>query len=377
MLLRRRPGLTLLELIVVMIILAMMMALAVALLQGASRELSVPVTVTHLDSLVRTARTSARRERAPAWILFETQGRRFSLLTSERIGTWHFEDMTDGTAQSAGSFGRPATFRSVGGSRSSFSVARGKIGLAVQARADGWIEFPDVPIYDRKQGFVTEFWILREDTNATQTLLTVGSNLLRVTLEHSNHQVRDCTRCGKKLPARDLQCGLCGNRMPPIVQGRNESGMILRARMGNVDVQTYDRIPPYVWLKLGIYVAAGEARLYVNDTLLAAKKGTIDWTGAPAKLTFGARSDGYRGALDEVNVGLVVPRDAYVLPKEVALEFLGNARPDKDGFLILHFDPEGRLERARHTEPVDLKITGPDGQEQTIRFELNGGVRKQ
>jgi prepilin-type N-terminal cleavage/methylation domain-containing protein len=376
MLLRRRGGLTLLELIVVMIILGMMMALAVALLQGASRELSVPATVTYLDSMVRTARAAARQERAPAWLVFETQGRRISVLASERIGTWHFEDMADGATQTIGSFDRRATFRSVGGSRSSFSAAKGIVGLAVQARADGWIEFPDVPIYDRQQGIVIEFWIYREDTNATQTLLTVGS-LLGVTLEHSSHQVRDCTRCGKKLPVRDLQCAMCGNRMAPVVQGRTETGTILRARLGRVDVQTYDRIPPYVWTKVGIRVAAGEARLYINDSLLAAKKGSIDWSGAPAKLSFGARTDGYRGALDEVNVGLVVPREPYALPRDVALEFLGNTKPDKEGNLTLHFDSEGRLDRARHAEPVDLKITGPDGQEQTVRFELNGSVRKQ
>jgi len=371
---RNRGGLTLLELIVVMIILAMMMTIAVSLMMGASRELSVPTTVTHIESLARTARATARQEGSPAWMLFETKARRISIMSSETIWTWHFEDMTDGAAQTTGSFGRTAAFKTTGGSRSSFSVTQGKVGLGVWARADGWIEFPDIPRYHPEQGFVAEFWILREDTNATQTLFKAGS-VLEVTLESDNFQVRDCTGCGKRLPVRDLQCQLCGQRMPPAVRGRDLSGMILHVKVGRMDLQTYDTLPAFAWIKVAIMFAAGEARVYVNDSLVAAKKGSLDWPG-PVKLVAGARSGGFRGIFDEFRLGLVVPRETFPLPREIELEFQGTSKPDKDGNFVLHFDPEGRLERARHTAAVDLKVLGPEKQEQTLKFETNGSVKK-
>lgn len=368
---RQKPrGITLLEMVVVLMIIAMMASLAVALLQGASKSLSVPATATHLDSLARTARLHARLQGAPAWILFDTRERQISVLAKEPYGMWHFERMT-GTGRgstTAGAYGRDASFQ---GSQAA-AFAAGKVGQGVVVNSDTVIELPNIPFWHPRQGVSIEFWINRAESSSDQTLLTLnGSPML--TLEQIGASIRDCARCGKKIPAAERQCPLCGETLTAIARGRPAGAFGLRARIAGLDLHSFETVPAQRWVRVGVYYAAGEARIYVDDMLRAAKRGGQDWKGS-AKLAFGARSGGFRGVLDELSVSMIVPRESFDLPREVHVQFQGSSKPDSEGRFVIHFDPEGRLEEARHTAPVEMHVTGPENQLQGVRVELTGNL---
>jgi prepilin-type N-terminal cleavage/methylation domain-containing protein len=368
----REKGITLLEMIVVMVIVGMMLALAIGIMRGAAKNLAVPAAVTHLESMIRTARVDARIHRRPSWILFETKERQVSVLTKVPWGMWHFESI-DADGVSPGAYERDAKVGGRGRSAPA-QLVQGKVGQALRLRSDSWIECPAVPVWSPNQGLAIEFWLLRDDTDATQTIVSIG-NGIQVVLKAVQSNVRDCGGCGKRIPTRGLTCPLCGERNRPIARGLTVRGMVIEAKLGKVTLHTYESLPAYRWQHVAVYHAAGEGRIYINGVLLAAKKGEIQW-GRPQKLRGGSRTAGIRGCLDELSFSLIVPPDVYLLPRDVNVEFQGNDKPDKNGHYVLHFDRDGALEDARHRNPVTIRMTGPEGQEAWLRFELNGTVSK-
>ena len=147
--------------------------------------------------------------------------------------------------------------------------------------------------------------------------------------------------------------------------------MIVRA--GTPEAAMVEHVPALEWIKFEVLHVADELKIYMNEVLVAAKPAPISWSKA-APLIAGDRENGYRGIIDELVVGLIVPRDTYTLPPQLLFELGGGARPNAIGQLIVCYDREGRLDRARHTQPIQLKIFSPESEESGFQVELNGTV---
>ena len=74
-----------------------------------------------------------------------------------------------------------------------------------------------------------------------------------------------------------------------------------------------------------------------------------------------------RNVLDEVKLGLIIPRDEYLLPRECGFEFKGGFKPPDSGEVVIAFDAEGRLDPSVSPQPFAFTIKSPaDAQEITV-----------
>ena len=142
-------GLTLLELLVVIVILALVLGLSVTFLQDAGKDLGVVASANHVAALFRAARDRARASGAPAWVVFDVPRRAAHLLVKETAAEWHFEDPPE-----AGAFGRDARIRN--GTR-----VPGRVGQGIQLSGGGTIHGGDVPFPGVDPGFAVERWFQR------------------------------------------------------------------------------------------------------------------------------------------------------------------------------------------------------------------------
>jgi Tfp pilus assembly protein FimT len=408
---RRSSGVTLLELVVVIVILGTVLALAIPILRSAAKSLAVPSARTHLVSMLKTARETALVENTPTWVSIETnsvycgtcnrgydvggaaagsdfacpacrarlkvpdrvRARMVSVLSRERVGQWHFEDLASGSdLQTTGIGEQKALVKSVARAGSTPIHVLGKIGRGIRLDGRTWIETPDIPLYHPQQGIGIGFWVNREDQSSTQAILKIGANF-SLSLESRTQDVRSCPNCAKWILARDKTCGLCGAAVAGGAT-RQRRGTVLVAKAGSADAATIEPLPALAWSHVEVIFVAGELRIYVDDVLRAARPGAVNWGARPGPLVIGARDNGLRGTIDEVSVDLIVPRDSYTLPPELVFEPGPGARPNANAQLVLSFDREGRLDRARHSQPVQLKIKTPEGDEAGFQVELNGTV---
>ena len=88
----RQKGLTLLELLVVIVILSLMMGISISLFTNANKDLGVRSSANHVVSLLRSVRDHARIRSEPAWVALNPSENSIHVLTQETYGEWHFED---------------------------------------------------------------------------------------------------------------------------------------------------------------------------------------------------------------------------------------------------------------------------------------------
>lgn len=370
-----RRGMTLLEVVVVLVILGMLLALVLGILRSANRELAVPVAQTHVASMAKTVRNRARLDRAPAWMLVETREKRISMLVREPFGMWHFESLAGRGRDRVvpGAYGRDAVVRSRSGGGAGVSLGSGRVGRGIRMTPDATLELPKLPLWHPEQGVVVDFWLNGPRTTSEQTLFEIGSKV-RLSIGSVRFRVRECGQCRRWIPYRLRRCPLCGYRQPRPQRIREGRALALKARVGGREVETYENFPEFSWTRVTLVIVRSEARLYVNEVLKAAEPVKFRW-GGPQRMRFGAERGGVRGTLDELAVYLVIPRETYVLPPNVEVEVLRPAKTGKDGSFMLHFDIEGRLDAARHEKAVELKLTDTSsGQTGKVRFKLNGEV---
>src|SRR5213083_2349894 len=98
---RSRRGVTLLELLTVVIIFSIMLSLTAVFMQGANRDLGVAAAANHAVGVLRVAHQQSRSESAPSWVVLDTKQNRIYLLLKETVGEWHLEDMV-----TTGAFGK-------------------------------------------------------------------------------------------------------------------------------------------------------------------------------------------------------------------------------------------------------------------------------
>lgn len=285
---RGTSGLTLLELLTVIMIFSLMLALSVYFMQNANRDLGVSAAVHHIAGLLRLSHQHARTTSSPAWVVLDTQQNQAFALLKETVGEWHLED--------GSGFGGPAQIQ--GGSK-----VPGRVGNGLLLQGSGVIQCGDVPSYAPDQGVAVEMWFQRRPGRSRGILARVSDS---VELAHeTNGQIS----------------GRVGG---------------LRVDSGNL------RIPQDSWVYIQLIYSGRDLRLFLNRTPCGQVAGNSPWT--PGAFSVGDARSGATGVVDEIRLSLITPQDRYSLAAECQFDFAPGFQAPPDGKVVIGFDPEGRLE---------------------------------
>jgi hypothetical protein len=246
------------------------------------------------------------------------------MLYKETVGEWHFEDEV-----TTGAFGK-------NGRLTNATLVNGRVGQGLRMGGSSTVDCGEIPVFAPDQGISIEFWFLRRGGSGRQVICSIGKE----------------------------------------VQVSTESDGRVDARVGNMSVSSKDvRVPPDAWCRVQVVSGVGELKLFLNDQLAEAKAGAAEWT-RNSPLVVGDAKEGFRGVIDEFRVGLIVARDVFPLAAECKLEVASNPGPDaRTGEYVIHFDSEGRLDPARHTEPVKFAIVSPAARRDIV-VGLGGTVQR-
>ncbi len=301
----RQKGLTLLELLTVIVILSLMMGISISLFTNANKDLGVRASANHVISLIRSVRDHSRIGSEPAWVVLNPAEGSIHALTQKTYGEWHFED-TDST----GAFGRNANI-------SKGTLVPGRIGMAVSLSGSGSVDCGVIPIFAPDQGLSVEFWYYRINSSRSQTLFTIG--------DQAEMKVSTSGKIISKLGDLTLSSG-------------------------KITLRTAE-----VWYHVHLVHNGREMQLFLNGTRVAGKAGTVRWTREDS-LVIGASRGGIRGIIDEFRIGLIFAREKHFFPKEVSVELAPGLLPKDQKEFLIHFDSEGRLDSRKHSQPIRFKV---------------------
>jgi prepilin-type N-terminal cleavage/methylation domain-containing protein len=325
---RNARGVTLLELIAVIVIFSMLLAFSIGYMRTANKDLGVSAAAHHVVALLRGAHQVSRGTASPAWVVLRIKDGSVYMLAKETIGEWHFEG-----GSGEGAFGKNAVV-------SGGTVIPGRAGQGLMLNG-GTVDCGEIPVFDPNQGIALDFWVLWKPARGRQVLCTIG---------------------------KDLEVAIEGD-------GK------VQARVGGLTVTSGDLrlpegFPQPLWCPIQVLYGAGELKLYINDRLTGSRAGLVTWASG-SSLVLGDRTSVFKGAVDEFRVSLIVPRDVYELPGEAQFVMTLNGQPmvPQPAEFVIHFDAEGRLDPARHTQPVKFSLKSSAG-ERPIEVGLGGAVQR-
>jgi prepilin-type N-terminal cleavage/methylation domain-containing protein len=316
-------GVTLLELLAVIVVFSLLLALSVALLQGANRDLGVGAAANHVAGLLRVAHQRARGDSSPAWVALDTKQNSVALLIKETVGEWHFEDTV-----TTGAFGRNAQ---VSGNTSHVPA---RVGYGFQLTGSSSINCGEVPVYDPDQGIAIEFWFLRRSYAGRMVLCTVGDMI-------------------------EVSAGQDGR---------------IDARVGALRVSSDQiRLPLEAWCYLQLICSGSDLRLLLNQRQVARTPGKAGWVKG-GNFVIGNSRSGLMGIVDEARLSLIIPRNLYRFADECVFEFPEGFKVPADGQVVIAFDQEGRLDGS-FTRPFQFWIKSPSDRK-GVEVGLGGNIRK-
>jgi len=302
---RSRRGVTLLELLTVLVIFSLLLGITAAFMQGANRDLGVAAAANHAVGVLRVAHQQSRSSASPSWVVLDTKQNRIYMLLKETVGEWHLEDMV-----TTGAFGKDG--RVTGGHN-----VPGRVGKGIQLSGSSTIAFGEVPFYAPDQGVSIEFWFLRRTGRGRGVLASIG-NEIEISSEPDGH-----------------------------IEARVGS---LRTSSGQI------RLPNDAWCYLQLIYSGRELKLILNRREMPAVTGKLAW--APGT-SFAVGGAGFTGIVDEVKLGLIIPRDEYLLPAECSFAFAGGFKPPDSGEVVIAFDAEGRLDPSVSPQPFAFSVKSP------------------
>lgn len=321
---RARQGVTLLELLTVVIIFSIMLSLTAVFLQGANRDLGVAAAANHAVGVLRVAHQQSRSASAPSWVVLDTKQNRIFLLLKETVGEWHLEDATG--QKTSGAFGKDATI-------SGGTPDRGRVGKGVHLSASSTIACGEVPTYAPDQGLSVEFWFLRRSGRSRGVLCSIGNDV-EVSSEPDGH---------------------------------------LEAKVGSLRVSSGQiRLPNEAWCYLQLLYSGRELKLILNRREVGSAMGKTDWAKGGSLAIGGS---GFTGLVDEIRLGLIIPRDEYALPNECTFVFPDGFKPPESGEVVIGFDAEGRLDPSVAPQPFGFSIKSPADQKD-IRIGSGGTLQR-
>lgn len=313
---RADSGVTLMEIIVVLVILMILLGLAVGIFRGANRDMGLRASTHHVVALLRAAEEHARAENSPAQVVIDTEAGAAHSLTRQTVMMWHLEDAN-------GAFNRVAT---VTNARS----VPGYIGMGHAFGGSSSMDCGEIPVNLPDPGLALEFYLKRPDVGrGEQTICTIGDDVF------------------VKMQANGRLQGRIGNR---------------QVNSGQITVR------PEEWIHVLLIYNTLELKLIINGAEAGSQAGTADWKGR--RLILGSSKSGFVGILDEFEVSLIVPQDRYFLPRENKFELPEGTALLQKKYFVVWFDPEGRLENAKHPTAVRFWLVSP---KERRRIDVSAG----
>lgn len=327
----KRAGLTLLELLLVMILMGLLFGAGMGSI--ASLDLGRRQALGLVQSTLSAARNTALLRRSPARVEFEVGGNRMTACAMSVVGTWHFED-----AALRGAFGLDAQ---AAGPK---LVDDGYLGKALRftdgAAAKMEVDVMRDPAYRFDAGFALELALRPEGSRACSVvdvgrafgLQMTGTGALRAWF----------------LPSQATQGG--AHRPGSHVVVESPPGILSAGRWSRVRVH-YDR---------------RSLRLEVDGKLVAELADDTPVYALGGMLVVGSSEHTLQASVDSLVIATWSASESTQLPEGVSF---GPETPAR-----VAFDAEGRLERAEHASEVKVVLTYPEQGSEVLRINRLGVI---
>lgn len=314
---RNASGMTLIEVLVVLTLIGAISAFGVAMMRKQDKGLMLDTGARVIRSSLRIARNSARKSGSGAIVRISPVDRSVQAYPVEIAGNWHFEDDT-------GAYGR----RIQGGVP---IVEGGMLGKCAKTQGAS-IDLGNYPMFDSRDGFRFGIW-LKTDRPASGTIVSRAKSF-RLGLNESGALTAE------------LQVG-----------DQNES-LRMETRPGVVT--------PGKWIYVAIAYDRVEFTIEAQNVVFARQLEARPTARAQGNLLLGG---GVPGSFDEARFDVVVAEQEETLKGRVAI--------DSKEDIIVRFDAEGRLDRRRHSKPVEVKLFIEDEPETqaTVFLDFAGVVQ--
>jgi prepilin-type N-terminal cleavage/methylation domain-containing protein len=300
----RASGVTLVELMVVMSIIAILMGLGMAMLTESNKDNGLKAARGAVLGTCRYARSAARNSRAPVWVRVDPQGRWIATVVRRPMGAWHFEE-----EPLTGALGHDAEMHD------GKLFDDGRVGRAVLfGDKGGHLDCGNVPLLATHQGLLVELWYRAIQHRKQRTLVS---------------------KRGEFEIALDKEGNLAA------YAGSETDRVQLYARGAS--------LPLGKWTKIALLWDGAALTLLVNDHPLAKKTGTASFSLSDGNFTVGSGEYPLDGAVDEVRVDALIEDTRYNLPDLLAVS----------GPAEIRFDATGALDADAHTGPATITIRGP------------------
>ncbi len=321
---------TLLELLLVMMILAVVLGGGLGLF--AALDLGRRQAVGLVRNVVRTAQNTAIVRRAPARVRLDRAERTLTAEALHVIGTWHFEQRSLKGALGLDGEVRGADF-----------VEDGFLGAALSfdGRAGAMAEIPvqRSPAFDLAQGFSVGCAVRKAEVGAGW-LVRIGTVV--------GLRVNDAGEIEGRFAAEVLKDG----------SPQRGGDVLVRSPLG--------MLPAGCWTRIRLEYDRTLFVLFVDDVPVAqVEESAPVWrVDGPLVLSDDARP--FAGELDSLVVAAVVGDEAAQLPDGVALP--------ADSPTVVLFDAGGSLDRRRHRGPVVIRLDFDDGTSESVVVGVYGTV---
>lgn len=316
---KTRAGVTLVELMVVLSVIAIILGIGLAFLTSASRDLEFRSTVSQVRSLLRYARSEAIAQRSAACVEIDPVAREMRAITKRPIGLWHFEDEA-----CTGAFG-------LNGRMSGGEIVHGKLGSALSLEQKDYVDCGVLPFFRPDQGILIEAWLLLTSAKAQSIFTCEGMYGLRVAKDGG----LAAEAGGKEADAEGVQV--------PV------------GRWFEVKV-VYD----------GNFVVIKQDGQVVGFSEDVGKPGELADRGS--RFIIGGGDLGMEGLVDELRVSAILPTERRAIPQGISVA--------GDTLIQVWFDERGRLDRAHHDAPALITLHW-EKESETFRVGWLGTVQSQ
>lgn len=324
----RDRGFTLLELLVVLALIATLMGIGTGLFKkvGSGRALALSAVKDNL----RATRTFAIEQSAVASLQFRPEDGAMISSSFLSVGNWHFEDER--------SRGWPTDADLSGGLEIASSGAIGR-SLRIPRESRGFAALGNAPSFNPDHGILIDLFVKLEESQ-DRPILAKGLG----------YQLLATGDDGVALRVRCRERGVLG-------QGEGEtrsiavSGGLSQSRFVHVQA-SYDGRSLRIELD-------GRVRGVQEFTTRA----TL-WPDVETPLTIGTPDSRFLGSVDEVRISSLVLAENHIA-EEIRFE-----KP-----LTVYFDPSGRLDPLRHTEPVAVTMIFDGDRKRDVVVGLFGEIQ--
>ncbi|KAF0242116.1 MAG: hypothetical protein FD180_4099 [Planctomycetota bacterium] len=302
---RRRPsGVTLIELMVVMSIIAILLGVGLAMMSESNKDMGLRAARSSVLGICRFARTAARNTRAPVAIRIDPEGKYLSTVIRRPMAAWHFEDETQPGA--LGHYAKITNGKLSDG---------GRVGRAVSfSDAGGSIDCGNVPMYSKDQGLLVEIWYLPK--------------------LHKKDRV---------LVQKSGEFGLAVSKLGTLQAFVGVEAQRVAIVMGDA------AIPEARWSKIGLLWDGAALTILVNDFPLAKKAGKATFAMGESPLTIGSKDMPLDGWVDEVRVDALIEDSRIVMRDPLTVS----------GPAEIRWDDTGALDPSINPGPATITVKSP------------------